>query len=252
MEPKPCVSFKVNGVAHSVRSEDLDTIHMSLAEYLREKALLKGTKVGCGQGGCGACTVVVERPALTQIQQRGAPEAVTPGSHSHTTTTNACLTPILSMEGANVTTVEGVGDVKQPHAIQNRISKLHGTQCGFCTPGMVMSMYGLLKQKNCPTSREVEGAIEGNLCRCTGYRPILDTAKSFAIDIEDVIPSNDIAYPSVAGGTSSATAGGEGEEEGFVSQNATPAPPAKSTVLDDPSRFPKLSAKGRERVVATS
>jgi len=108
---------------------------------------------------------------------------------------NACLTPVFFLEGCHVTTVEGLvadkthGDThvaldpaKDMHPIQKRIAECHGSQCGFCSPGMVMSLYAHLTNHPASTAAELETAFDGNLCRCTGYRPLLDAAKSFAAD----------------------------------------------------------------------
>lgn len=93
---------------------------------------------------------------------------------------NACLAPLVSVDGKHVITVEGIGNVKSPHPAQERIAKGNGSQCGFCTPGIVMSLYALLRNNESPSEHEVEEAFDGNLCRCTGYRPILDAAQSFS------------------------------------------------------------------------
>jgi xanthine dehydrogenase/oxidase len=93
---------------------------------------------------------------------------------------NACLTPVCAVHGTAVTTVEGIGSTKtRLHPVQERIAKAHGSQCGFCTPGIVMSMYALLRSSSTPSLKELEVAFQGNLCRCTGYRPILEGYKTF-------------------------------------------------------------------------
>ncbi|XP_010765834.1 aldehyde oxidase 3-like [Notothenia coriiceps] len=93
---------------------------------------------------------------------------------------NACLLPLCSLQGAAVTTVEGVGSTKSRiHPVQERIAKAHGSQCGFCTPGMVMSMYTLLRNKPQPSMEDITQHLAGNLCRCTGYRPIIDGCRTF-------------------------------------------------------------------------
>ncbi|NXP68080.1 AOXA oxidase, partial [Chloropsis cyanopogon] len=128
---------------------------------------LTGTKYGCGGGGCGACTVMIStyEPASKKIRHYSA---------------NACLLPICTLYGAAVTTVEGIGSTKtRIHPVQERLAKCHGSQCGFCTPGMVMSIYTLLRNHPEPTSEQMMAALAGNLCRCTGYRPILDACKTF-------------------------------------------------------------------------
>lgn len=93
---------------------------------------------------------------------------------------NACLAPLASVDGKHVITVEGIGNVRSPHPAQERIAKGNGSQCGFCTPGIVMSLYALLRNNDAPTDEDIEEAFDGNLCRCTGYRPILDSAKTFS------------------------------------------------------------------------
>ncbi|XP_040286533.1 xanthine dehydrogenase/oxidase isoform X1 [Bufo bufo] len=143
---------------------------MTLLPYLRRKLRLTGTKLGCGEGGCGACTVMVSR--YCTFQQKILHYAV-----------NACLAPVCSLHSASVTTVEGIGSTKtRLHPIQERIAKSHGSQCGFCTPGIVMSLYALLRNTPQPSMEEIEDAFQGNLCRCTGYRPILQGFRTFAKD----------------------------------------------------------------------
>ncbi|XP_032764501.1 xanthine dehydrogenase/oxidase-like [Rattus rattus] len=93
---------------------------------------------------------------------------------------NACLAPICSLHHVAVTTVEGIGNTQKLHPVQERIARSHGSQCGFCTPGIVMSMYTLLRNQPEPTVEEIENAFQGNLCRCTGYRPILQGFRTFA------------------------------------------------------------------------
>jgi xanthine dehydrogenase/oxidase len=93
---------------------------------------------------------------------------------------NACLAPLVSVDGKHVITVEGIGNVNRPHPAQERLAKGNGSQCGFCTPGIVMSLYALLRNNQAPTEHDVEEAFDGNLCRCTGYRPILDAAQTFS------------------------------------------------------------------------
>ncbi|XP_071832643.1 xanthine dehydrogenase/oxidase-like isoform X2 [Apostichopus japonicus] len=138
----------------------------TLSSYLRLNLDLKGTKVACQEGGCGACTVMVSSVNVTT------------GNILHTAV-NSCLTPICSVYGMAITTIEGIGSVKKLHPVQERIAKAHGSQCGFCTPGFVMSMYTLLRNNPEPTMEEIETAIEGNLCRCTGYRPIIEGFRTF-------------------------------------------------------------------------
>lgn len=93
---------------------------------------------------------------------------------------NACLAPLASLDGKHVITVEGIGNTQRPHPAQERVAKGNGSQCGFCTPGIVMSLYALLRNNADPSRDDIEEAFDGNLCRCTGYRPILDAAQTFA------------------------------------------------------------------------
>ncbi|KAK1313897.1 Xanthine dehydrogenase 1 [Acorus calamus] len=142
--------------------------HMTLLQYLREIGLT-GTKLGCGEGGCGACTVMVSY--YDQHLGKTMHYAI-----------NACLAPLYSVEGMHIITVEGIGSCRHSlHPVQESLAKAHGSQCGFCTPGFVMSMYALLRSSRSPPSEDqIEESLAGNLCRCTGYRPIIDAFRSFA------------------------------------------------------------------------
>lgn len=148
----------------------------TLLDYLRSRPGLRGTKLGCGEGGCGACTVVM------QVGQES------PKRRIKHISINACLFPLLGCEGKHIITVEGIGSVASPHPLQERMAKMHGSQCGFCTPGIVMSLYALVRNAWDPDENvfrlserdvELEGALDGNLCRCTGYKTILEAAKTF-------------------------------------------------------------------------
>ncbi|XP_058793018.1 xanthine dehydrogenase-like [Phymastichus coffea] len=139
----------------------------TLIYYLRNKLGLTGTKLGCSEGNCGACTVMISR--YNRTQEKIIHFAA-----------NACLTPICSVHGMAITTVEGIGSTRSKlHPVQERIAKSHGSQCGFCTPGIVMSMYALLRSKAIPTINDMDIAFQGNLCRCTGYRPIIEGFRTF-------------------------------------------------------------------------
>lgn len=155
----------VNGVRR-VLSDGL--AHLTLLEYLRDIGLT-GTKLGCGEGGCGACTVMVSH--YNKVSKKCVHYAV-----------NACLAPLYSVEGMHIITVEGVGNRKIGlHPIQESLARSHGSQCGFCTPGFIMSMYALLRSSEVPpTEEQIEECLAGNLCRCTGYRPIIDAFQVFA------------------------------------------------------------------------
>lgn len=136
--------------------------------YLRQTLYLCGTKLGCGEGGCGACTVM-----LSKVINREAKKI------QHIAI-NACLMPVCACHGYAITTIEGIGSTRtRLHPVQERIAKAHGSQCGFCTPGIVMSMYSLLRNLPSPSMTDLEVAFQGNLCRCTGYRPIIDGYRTF-------------------------------------------------------------------------
>ncbi|XP_053917784.1 xanthine dehydrogenase/oxidase isoform X2 [Cuculus canorus] len=160
--------FFVNG--KKVIEKDVDP-ETTLLTYLRRKLGLCGTKLGCGEGGCGACTVMISKydPFRKKILHH---------------TANACLFPVCALHQVAVTTVEGIGNTKSRlHPAQERIAKSHGSQCGFCTPGIVMSMYTLLRNTTEPKMEDIEDAFQGNLCRCTGYRAILEGYRTFAKDV---------------------------------------------------------------------
>ncbi|XP_069360083.1 xanthine dehydrogenase/oxidase-like [Maniola hyperantus] len=169
-----CVKFKVNGVECSVGNDVSSTT--SLLEYLRRHLELRGTKYMCLEGGCGACIVsAVKCPGQ-------APQSV-----------NACLVSVTSCQGWDITTIEQVGNrLKGYHPLQTTLAEYNGTQCGFCTPGWVMSMYSLLKSEPNLTMLDVERSLSSNLCRCTGYRPIFDAFKKFASDAAGRIELPDI------------------------------------------------------------
>ena len=162
------LTFVLNG--KEVHLEHVDPT-LLLIDYLRSMHVgLTGTKLVCGEGGCGACTVVIARKdrRTGQVVERPI---------------NACLHLSCMLDGTVITTTEGLGSTKtQLHPIQAAIADGNGSQCGFCTPGWVMTMYGLLRNTPQPTPQEVEDYFGGNLCRCTGYRPILDALQSFARD----------------------------------------------------------------------
>ncbi|CAG5118912.1 unnamed protein product, partial [Candidula unifasciata] len=162
------IRFFINGEEHKVPNNLSTTT--SLNDYLREVAGLKGTKLMCREAGCGCCSVTVTHPS--------------PDSEKlETYSVQSCLTPLYAVDGWQISTVEGIGNQQNGfHPIQERIATFSGTQCGYCTPGMVMNMYGLLHQKPNITSQDIEDNFDGNICRCTGYRSILDAMKSFAAD----------------------------------------------------------------------
>ena len=170
----------INGQKHYIQDAQPQ---MSVLEYLREIGLT-GTKLGCGEGGCGACTVMVSKwdPVHQSVYHYSV---------------NACLAPLFSVDWSSVTTVEALGDpCSGLHPLQKRLAEFHGSQCGFCTPGIVMAFYSLLRANDHNLSmKDIEQKFDGNLCRCTGYRPILDAAKTFANDVNSqhcCAPTSDI------------------------------------------------------------
>ena len=138
----------------------------TLLDFLRIEQRLTGTKEGCAEGDCGACSVLVGR--------------LTKGSLVYETV-NACIRFLPSLDGCHIVTIEALkGEAGGLHPVQKAMVDHHGSQCGFCTPGIVMSLYALWMQSPNPSREEVEVALQGNLCRCTGYRPILDAAAAIS------------------------------------------------------------------------
>eukprot|EP00257_Ricinus_communis_P025132 XP_025012546.1 indole-3-acetaldehyde oxidase-like [Ricinus communis] len=173
--------FAVNGQRFELSSVISST---TVLEFLRTHTPFKSVKLGCGEGGCGACTVLLSKydPKLDQVDDF---------------TISSCLTLLCSINRCSITTSEGLGNSKDGfHSIHQRFAGFHASQCGFCTPGMCMSLFGALvnaektiRPEPTPgfskmTVIEAEKAIAGNLCRCTRYRPIADVCKSFASDVD--------------------------------------------------------------------
>lgn len=138
----------------------------TLLDYLRLTRRLTGTKEGCAEGDCGACTVLVGRLTETGLRYESV---------------NACIRLLGSMQGTHVVTVEHLAaEDGTLHPVQQAMVDCHGSQCGFCTPGFVMSLYGLWLSNENPSRAEIESALQGNLCRCTGYEPIVKAAEQVA------------------------------------------------------------------------
>ncbi len=146
------ISFVLNGETVGTEVEP----HWTLLYLLREVMGLKGTKEGCGHGECGACTVIVDGKAV-----------------------NSCLFPAIEAGGCSVKTIEGLtAKDGSLHPLQVAFIEHGAVQCGFCSPGMIMSAYALLDENVRPTDDEIKEGIEGNLCRCTGYVQIIEAIKS--------------------------------------------------------------------------
>jgi carbon-monoxide dehydrogenase small subunit len=124
-----------------------------LLDVLREQLRLTGTKEGCGEGECGACTVLLDGKIV-----------------------NSCLVPVVQVDSADITTIEGIAlGQDQLHAVQEAFIQCGGAQCGICTPGMVMAAFDLLKRNPNPTEADIRAGLAGNLCRCTGYMKIFES-----------------------------------------------------------------------------
>ena len=145
-----------------LREEQSIDPNMTVLNYLRSHAAKTGTKEGCASGDCGACTVVVGELDGDEIRYRSI---------------NSCLTFLSALHGKQLITVEDLQDGSTLHPAQQAMVDCHGSQCGFCTPGFVMSMFALGKNVANPDDEQIHEALAGNLCRCTGYRPIVDAAK---------------------------------------------------------------------------
>ncbi|MEM9631729.1 MAG: xanthine dehydrogenase small subunit [Pseudomonadota bacterium] len=153
------IRFLLNGADVAVRDVPADK---TLLDYIRLERRMTGSKEGCAEGDCGACTVLVGRLHGGVLKYE---------------TVNACIRFLASLDGCHVVTIEHLrGEKGGLHPIQQAMVDFHGSQCGFCTPGFVMSLYALWMENPEPTELEVETAIQGNLCRCTGYQPIIAAA----------------------------------------------------------------------------
>jgi carbon-monoxide dehydrogenase small subunit len=147
------ISFEVNGQSVEVKAHSMER----LLDVLREKLHLTGTKEGCGEGECGACSVFLDGELV-----------------------NSCLIPIAQLQGRKVTTIEGISSDGQLHPVQKSFLHHGGAQCGICTPGMVMAAIDLLKKNPNPTRQDIKDGLAGNLCRCTGYIKIFDSVEKAA------------------------------------------------------------------------
>jgi xanthine dehydrogenase small subunit len=151
----------VNGRRYEVRGREA---FLSLSDYLRRLLSLTGTKIVCSEGDCGSCTVLIGRPAAD-------------GSRLGYRPVDSCIQFMFQLDGTHVVTVEGLGGERDPSAVQQAMIEHHGSQCGFCTPGFVVAMTGLLEERDKLDETSMRCGLTGNLCRCTGYVPILDAGR---------------------------------------------------------------------------
>lgn len=156
MTKESTVCLKVNGQDYNVTVKNNET----LLHTLRERLNLTGTKEGCGSGDCGACTVILSGKAVP-----------------------SCSALTVDCDGEEIVTIEGLAKNGQLHPIQKAFVEKGAIQCGFCTPGMVMSTKALLDENKDPTEEDIREAISGNLCRCTGYEKIVEAVKSAASEL---------------------------------------------------------------------
>lgn len=156
MSAKKIVNVTVNGKAY----ECLVEVRWTLADFLRNELDLTGTHLGCEHGVCGACTVIMDGEAV-----------------------RSCLLLAVQADGATLETVEGLAQGDQLHPLQTAFQDRHALQCGFCTPGFLMTAAAFLKENPKPTEAEIRDAISGNLCRCTGYQPIIEAIAQAAPEV---------------------------------------------------------------------
>ncbi|MED1443326.1 (2Fe-2S)-binding protein [Aeribacillus composti] len=147
------ITVTVNGTVYE-REVNVRTL---LSDFLRRELGLTGTHVGCEQGVCGACTILMDGQAV-----------------------RSCLLLAVQADNRSITTIEGIGTPDHLHPIQEAFWENHGLQCGFCTPGFVISVYEFLKENPDPSDEEIREALSGNLCRCTGYQGIIKSVKAAA------------------------------------------------------------------------
>ena len=151
------LNVTINGKKISV---DVDP-SLRLVEFLRDQLYLTGTKIGCGKGECGACTIIMDGKAVT-----------------------SCIIPVMRAQGAVIETIEGLEKNGKLHPLQTRFIEMGAIQCGFCTPGFIMSAKALLDKNVNATKEEVKEALGGNICRCTGYKKIEEAVLAAAKDMK--------------------------------------------------------------------
>jgi carbon-monoxide dehydrogenase small subunit len=151
--PKKNVAIRINGVEHVREVEP----RLLLVHFLRDIVGLTGTHIGCETSVCGACTVMLGNSAV-----------------------KSCTVLAVQADGADILTIEGLAEGEKLHPLQEAFWECHGLQCGYCTPGMILSAYQLLLRNPLPTEEQIRHALDGNLCRCTGYQHIIDAVEQAA------------------------------------------------------------------------
>ncbi|MGB9933934.1 (2Fe-2S)-binding protein [Haloarcula amylolytica] len=176
------ITLTVNGTEHDLTVES----RTLLAHALRDQLGYTGTNIGCESSLCGACTVHVDGEAV-----------------------KSCTALAVQADGADIRTVEGLADGDELHAIQQAFQEEHGLQCGYCTPGMMMTSVELLKENPSPTREEIREGLEGNLCRCTGYQNIVNAVENAADSMQSgaVADGGTVADDAVADDTATADGG---------------------------------------------
>jgi xanthine dehydrogenase small subunit len=178
MTPRDQITFILDAERITVNNP---SPQMRLIDYLHRQDIAKGgTKLVCGQGGCGACTVMLTSYDFGQ------------GKITHRAI-NACLRPLAGLDGAMITTTQGIGNVKDGiDEVQYKLAANNGSQCGYCSPGFTMNMFTLRQNHERLSQKQIEDSFDGNICRCTGYRPILEAFKQFADDYQAPNPAPEI------------------------------------------------------------
>lgn len=155
---KKVIKLTVNGQPHELETRP----DIRLLDVLRDELNLTGVKEGCSEGECGACTVLIDGEAV-----------------------NSCLVLVGQVDGANITTIEGLKNGEELHPLQEAFIKAGAVQCGYCTPGMILSAKALLDKNPDPSIEDIKKGISGNLCRCTGYKKIVEAVKIASETLKD-------------------------------------------------------------------
>jgi xanthine dehydrogenase small subunit len=171
MTERKSLIFYINGERHEVPSNMAFT---TLSDYLRYKVDATGTKVVCAEGDCGACTVL--QASVLELKDNNKFDFKV---------VNSCILFLGLIDGKHIVTIEGVSKENQLHSIQKSFVEHHGAQCGFCTPGFICALAGLLENKSQPNEKQIKNGLTGNLCRCTGYQSIIDSTLKCKIDKTD-------------------------------------------------------------------